>query len=150
MKSRRMAESAVYVLEKMSHGYKRLGRAYGGGFYDYPQDGEKELWPGLKVFARGAKKVSAEDMRDRLLYAQAIEAIRCLEEGVVDSIRDANIGSILGWGFPAYTGGAAQFVNHVGVQAFCTRAQELSARYGERFEPPRLLLQLAAQNKALS
>lgn len=144
-----MAESAVYVLEKMAHGYKRMGRAYGGGFYDYPSGAEKELWAGLKVFARGAKNVPLEDVKDRMLYAQAIETIRCLEEGVLESTRDANIGSIFGWGFPAYTGGTAQFVNHVGTQAFCKRADELAAKYGERFTPPKLLRFLASQNKPL-
>ncbi len=144
-----MAESAVYVLEKMSHGYKRMGRAYGGGFYEYPEGEEKRLWSGLKIFARGAKDVPLEDVKDRMLYAQAIETIRCLEEGVLESTRDANIGSIFGWGFPAYTGGTAQFVNHVGTKAFCDRADELAQRYGERFTPPKLLRFLAAQNKPL-
>jgi 3-hydroxyacyl-CoA dehydrogenase / enoyl-CoA hydratase / 3-hydroxybutyryl-CoA epimerase len=144
-----MPESAVYVLEKMSHGYKRMGRAFGGGFYDYPEAADKQLWPGLKIFARGAKSVPLEDVKDRLLYAQAIETIRCLEEGVLESTRDANIGSIFGWGFPAYTGGTAQFVNHVGTKAFCERADELAQKYGERFTPPRLLRFLAAQNKPL-
>lgn len=149
IKSKRMAESAVYVLEKMSHGYKRMGRAFGGGFYDYPEAADKQLWPGLKIFARGAKSVSLEDIKDRLLYAQAIETLRCLEEGVLESTRDANIGSIFGWGFPAYTGGTAQFVNHVGTKAFCERADDLAQKYGERFTPPRLLRFLAAQNKPL-
>ncbi|MGD9946632.1 MAG: hypothetical protein AB7S98_25740 [Burkholderiaceae bacterium] len=135
-----MPESAVYVLEKMAHGFKRMGRAHGGGFYDYPEDGEKSLWTGLKVFERRARPVSFDDVKDRLLYIQAIETVRCLQEGVVLSTRDANIGSIFGWGFPSYTGGAAQFINHVGVSAFVARARELASRYGERFEPPALLL----------
>ncbi len=149
IKSRRMAESAVYVLEKMSHGYRRMGRAYGAGFYEYPADGEKFLWPGLSAFAKGGKPVPLDDIRDRLLYAQAIETVRCLQEGVLTSTRDANIGSIFGWGFPAYTGGTAQFVNHVGTAAFVTRARELAQRYGERFEPPALLLKLVAECKPL-
>ncbi len=149
VKSRRMPESAVYVLEKMAHGFKRMGRAHGGGFYDYPEDGEKSLWPGLKVFERGARPIPLEDMKDRLLYVQALETIRCLQEGVLQSTRDANIGSIFGWGFPAYTGGTAQFVNHVGVPAFVARARELAARYGERFEPPALLLKLLDEGKPL-
>ena len=129
----------MYVLEKMAHGYKRMGRAQGGGFYDYPAGEPKELWSGLKNFERRGRKVAPEDVRDRLLYAQAIESVRCLQEGVVESARDANIGSLLGWGFPAYTGGTVQFVNHVGVERFVERARELAAKYGERFAPPALL-----------
>lgn len=144
-----MAESAVYVLEKMAHGYRRMGRAYGGGFYEYPADGPKHLWEGLDTFKRGRKEVPLADVKDRMLYAQALEAVRCLQEGVVESTRDANIGSIFGWGFPAYTGGAAQFVNHVGVAAFVARANELAGKYGERFAPPKLLLDLAAAGKPL-
>jgi 3-hydroxyacyl-CoA dehydrogenase / enoyl-CoA hydratase / 3-hydroxybutyryl-CoA epimerase len=146
-KSKRMPEQAVYVLEKMSHGFKRMGRAYGAGFYDYPEGEAKVLWDGLSVFARGAKNVPLEDIKDRILYIQAIETIRCLEEGVLMSTRDANIGSIFGWGFPAYTGGTAQFVNHVGVAAFVTRAKELAAKYGERFNPPHLLEEHAKSGK---
>jgi len=149
VKSRRVPESAVYVLEKMAHGFKRMGRAYGGGFYDYPQDAEKALWPGLKVFERGGRAIPFEDVKDRMLYAQAIESVRCLEEGVLESTRDANIGSIFGWGFPAWTGGTIQFVNHVGVRAFVARARELAQRYGERFAPPASLLKHAEQDTPL-
>ena len=80
-KSKRMPEQAVYVLEKMSHGFKRMGRSYGGGFYDYPEGQPKELWEGLSVFARNAKEVPLGDVRDRLLFIQALETLRCMEEG---------------------------------------------------------------------
>ncbi|MBX3590235.1 MAG: enoyl-CoA hydratase/isomerase family protein [Burkholderiaceae bacterium] len=149
VKSRRVPESAVYVLEKMAHGFKRMGRAYGGGFYDYPQDGEKSLWSGLKVFERGGRAIPFEDVKDRMLYAQAIETVRCIEEGVLESTRDANIGAIFGWGFPAWTGGTVQFVNHVGVRAFVARARELAQRYGERFAPPTSLLEHAERGTPL-
>ncbi|MBM3408544.1 MAG: hypothetical protein FJY25_14700 [Betaproteobacteria bacterium] len=143
-----MPESAVYVLEKMSHGYKRLGRAWGAGFYDYPADGPKTLWSGLSVFARGAKRQpSLDDIRDRLLTIQALETLRCIDEGVLESVRDANIGSILGWGFPAWTGGAIQYINHVGLQRFTERAAALAAQYGERFQPPESLLARAREGK---
>ena len=148
VKSKRMPESAVYVLEKMSHGYKRMGRAYGAGFYDYSVDG-KTLWSGLKTFERGAKNISLTDAKDRMLYAQAIETVRCLEEGVLESTRDANIGSMMGWGFPAWTGGCAQYVNHVGIQAFVKRADELAAKYGERFTVPAKLRKLSETNTPL-
>ena len=80
-----------------------------------------------------------EELKDRILYRQAIETIRCLEEKVLETAHDANIGSIFGIGFPAWTGGALQFVNHVGVAKFLQRAEELAAKHGERFAPPPLL-----------
>ncbi len=140
---RSIPEAAVYVLEKMAHGYRRTGRAYGGGFYEYPSGGEKFLWPGLQAFERAKRAVPIEDVRDRLLYVQALETIRCLEDGVVQTARDANIGSILGWGFPAWTGGTLRFVDHVGAAHFAQRARELARDYGERFVPPALLVRHA-------
>ncbi len=148
IKSERMPESAVYVLEKMSHGYKRMGRAHGAGFYDYSSEG-KSLWSGLKTFERGGKVIAMADAKDRMLYAQALETIRCMDEGVLESTRDANIGSIFGWGFPAYTGGTAQFINHVGVANFVKRSDELTALYGARFTPTQSLRDLASQGKKL-
>ena len=148
-KSRRVPESAVYVLEKMAHGFRRMGRAYGGGFYEYPEHGEKALWPGLRAFERGGRSIPFEDIKDRMLYVQAIETIRCLQEGVLESTRDANIGSIFGWGFPAWSGGTIQFVNHVGARAFAVRARELAQRYGERFVPPEMLATHAARGTPL-
>lgn len=148
-KSRRIPESAVYVLEKMAHGFKRMGRAYGGGFYEYPEGSEKTLWPGLKVFERGARAIAPGDVADRLLYVQAIEAVRCLEEGVLASPRDANIGALFGWGFPAWTGGPIQYINHVGIERFVVRAQELAQRHGVRFAPPALLLRHASEHRPL-
>lgn len=145
--SPRMPESAVYVLEKMAHGFQRMGRASGGGFYEYAAGAEKSLWPGLDAFARGRRKVTPDDVRDRMLYVQSIETVRCLQEGIVDSARDANIGSIFGWGFPPWTGGTLQFVNHVGVRRFTERAEELARQYGERFAPPPLLVQRAASGE---
>jgi len=134
-----MPETAVYVLEKMAHGYRRMGRAYGGGFYDYPADAEKSLWPGLQAFERARNRLAIDDVRDRLLYVQSLETIRCLEEGIVESARDANIGSIFGWGFPAWTGGTLRFVDHVGARRFTERARELAQSCGKRFAPPALL-----------
>ncbi len=149
VKSKRMPEDAVYVLEKMSHGYKRMGRAYGGGFYEYPEGQEKHLWEGLKTFVRASKNVPHEDIRDRMLYIQALETLRCMQEGVVESTRDANIGSIFGWGFPPYTGGTAQFVNHIGVAKFVERSKQLAAKYGERFTPPAILLKHAQDGTSI-
>ncbi len=148
-KSRRIPETAVYVLEKMAHGYRRMGRAHGGGFYEYPAEGEKFLWAGLQAFERARSAVPVQDVRDRLLYVQALETIRCLEQGIVETARDANIGSIFGWGFPAWTGGTLRFVDHVGAQRFVERARELARNYGERFEPPALLVDRAENGEPL-
>ncbi|MET3473432.1 3-hydroxyacyl-CoA dehydrogenase/enoyl-CoA hydratase/3-hydroxybutyryl-CoA epimerase [Novosphingobium sp. 1529] len=111
----------------------RGGRAYGGGFYDYHPDGTKTLWDGLGQFAERGAGVTLEEAKDRLLYRQAIEALRCLEEGVVLSENEANLGSIMAIGFPAHTGGAIQFIRGVGRDAFLARADALAKRWGERF-----------------
>ena len=131
-----MTEDAIYVLEKMAHGFNRMGREAGRGFYDY-EDGEApELWSGLKVFERRRVTIPSEDIRDRLLFRLALESMRCVEEGVVGSAADANLSSILGAGFPQPTGGAIAFAQRMGAAAFEARARELAERYGERFAPP--------------
>ena len=138
------------VIVKMVKELNRPGRAAGGGFYDYPKDGRKALWPELaKVFGRKDVAWDIEEMKDRILYRQAIETARCLEEGVLTTAHDANIGSIYGIGFPAWTGGAAQFINSVGAAKFVARADELAKKHGERFAPPKLLRDKAAKGEAL-
>ena len=138
------------VIVKMVKELDRPGRAAGGGFYEYPKEGKKYLWPGLaRIFGKPGVKWDLEEMKDRILYRQAIETARCLEEGVLTTAHDANIGSIFGIGFPAWTGGAAQFINHVGVARFVARADELANKYGERFAPPKLLRDKAAKGEAL-
>jgi len=128
------------VIVKMATELNRPGRAAGGGFYEYPKEGRKFLWPGLaKMFGRDGVKFDVEEMKDRFLYRQAIETARCLEEGVLTTAHDANIGSIYGNGFPAWTGGALQFINYVGAAKFVVRADALAKKFGERFAPPRLL-----------
>jgi 3-hydroxyacyl-CoA dehydrogenase/enoyl-CoA hydratase/3-hydroxybutyryl-CoA epimerase len=139
------------VIVKMVKELNRPGRAAGGGFYDYPKDGKKTLWPELaKVFGSKDAGWDVEEMKDRILYRQAIETARCLEEGVLTTTHDANIGSIYGIGFPAWTGGAAQFINYVGVKQFVARADALAKKHGARFEPPKLLRDKAAKGEALS
>ena len=135
------------VVEKMVSELNRPGRAGGGGFYEYPANGKKHLWEGLAGHfpQRGSADVPFQDMKDRILYVQALESVRCLEEGVLESTRDANVGSILGIGFPRWTGGVLQFINQVGLDSFIERARELAARYGSRFEPPALLLRMAQE-----
>lgn len=111
----------------------RGGRHYGGGFYDYAADGTKSLWPGLSQFAKGNGGVSMQDAIDRLLYRQAIETLRCLDENVLRTEFEADLGGVLAIGFPAHTGGAIRFIRTIGVDAFAARAAELAEAYGERF-----------------
>jgi 3-hydroxyacyl-CoA dehydrogenase/enoyl-CoA hydratase/3-hydroxybutyryl-CoA epimerase len=139
---------AFAVIDLLLNEYKRPGKAAGGGFYDYPAAGQKHLWPELKSrFEKPDGQISPKDVRDRLLFVQAIETVRCVEEGVLMSTADANVGSIFGIGFAAWTGGALQFINQYGVQDFVARAQYLAAQYGERFNPPALLLEKAAKGE---
>jgi 3-hydroxyacyl-CoA dehydrogenase/enoyl-CoA hydratase/3-hydroxybutyryl-CoA epimerase len=139
------------VIHRMVKEFKRPGRAGGGGFYEYPKEGKKYLWPELaKIFGRKGAQWDFEELKERLLYRQAIETARCLEEGVLEHVHDGNIGSIFGIGFPAWAGGALQYVNHVGTKKFVKRAEELSKKVGPRFAPPKLLRDLAAKGKPLS
>jgi 3-hydroxyacyl-CoA dehydrogenase/enoyl-CoA hydratase/3-hydroxybutyryl-CoA epimerase len=132
------------VIERMANGLKRPGRAGGGGYYEYPEGAPKQLWAGLEAeFGQGTATIPLQDVRDRILYIQALESIRIMEEGVIEDTRDANIGSVLGIGFPRWTGGVLQFVNMVGLKKFAERAYELAQRYGDRFRPPALLLEKA-------
>ncbi|HXF45231.1 MAG TPA: 3-hydroxyacyl-CoA dehydrogenase NAD-binding domain-containing protein [Burkholderiaceae bacterium] len=128
------------VIERMVKEFKRAGRAAGGGFYDYPKDGPKRLWPELKrIFEKPGVAWSVAELKDRFLYRQAVEAARCLQEGVLTSEADGNIGSIFGIGFPAWTGGALQFIRSEGPAKFVARARELALQHGPRFEPPAIL-----------
>ncbi|WP_236208670.1 3-hydroxyacyl-CoA dehydrogenase NAD-binding domain-containing protein [Pseudomonas tohonis] len=139
---------AFAVIDLMVNEYKRPGKAAGGGFYEYPAGGKKHLWPELKArFEKADRQIPAQDVRDRILFIQAIETVRCVEEGVLLSTADANIGSIFGIGFAAWSGGALQFINQYGVQDFVARARYLAEQYGERFEPPALLLEKAAKGE---
>ena len=113
------------------------GRAAGAGFYDYPEEkgAKKRLWPELKnLFEKTGVAWDMQDLKDRLLYRQAIETARCLSENVLTTVHDANIGSIFGIGFPAWTGGALQFIYSKGIDTFCARADELAVRFGSGFE----------------
>ncbi|WP_319824639.1 3-hydroxyacyl-CoA dehydrogenase NAD-binding domain-containing protein [Thalassovita sp.] len=126
----------------------RGGRHYGGGFYDYASDGSKSLWSGLSQFARGNTDIPLQDAIDRLLYRQAIETLRCLNEGVLRTEVEANLGGIFAIGFPAHTGGAIQFIRGIGIDAFATRAAELADKYGERFALPGSAYDILRQKKA--
>ena len=125
------------VVEQMVRKHERPGRAGGAGFYEYPTEkgAKKFLWPELKgLFEKADTPWTITDLKDRLLYRQAVETARCLAEGVLTSVHEANIGSIFGIGFPAWTGGALQFVYGMGVDAFEQRCAELAGRFGAGFE----------------
>ena len=129
----------------------RAGKAAGGGFYTYPEGGKKHLWNGLaKEFPLAETQPPLADVKERLLFAMSVETLRCYEEQVLRSVRDANIGSIFGIGFPPWTGGALQYINQYGPAEFYRRAQELAELYGERFTPPQVLQQLAESGAQLT
>ena len=114
----------------------RRGRKDSAGFYDYHADGSKTLWPELSQFVVEDRDVSIEDAVDRLIYRQVIETLRCLDEGVLNTETEANIGSIFAIGFPPHTGGALQFIHGKTKDVFLARAAELAEKYGERFVVP--------------
>jgi 3-hydroxyacyl-CoA dehydrogenase / enoyl-CoA hydratase / 3-hydroxybutyryl-CoA epimerase len=131
-----IATPGELLVERMVKEFDRNGRAAGGGFYEYPQEkgAKKFLWPQLKtLFAPAGSEWNLQDLKDRLLYRQAVETARCLAEGVLTSVHDANVGSIFGIGFPGWTGGAMQFIYGTGVDAFLQRAAMLAGRYGPGF-----------------
>ena len=122
------------LIERMVRELGRPGRAGGGGFYDYPKGEPKRLWPELKrLFERDDAETDMDALKQRLLYRQSIETARCMAEGVLTSVHDANIGSIFGIGFPAWTGGAMQFIASEGIDRFLANADRLAARHGSRF-----------------
>ena len=106
------ATAGEMLVERMVKEFKRAGRAAGGGFYDYPEGQKKRLWPELKTrFEKPGVAWKLQDVKDRILYRQAVETARCLSEGVLTTVHDGNIGSIFGIGFPAWTGGVVQYIN---------------------------------------
>ncbi|MFN8033555.1 MAG: 3-hydroxyacyl-CoA dehydrogenase family protein, partial [Mycobacterium sp.] len=134
---------AEAVVEKMIE-IGRPSRLSGAGFYEYVDGKRTRLWPGLReTFKSGTSQPPLQDMIDRMLFAEALETQKCFDEGVINSTADANIGSIMGIGFPPWTGGAAQLIvgyPHGGKAGFVARAKELAAKYGDRFNPPASLL----------
>lgn len=131
------AGSGQLLVERMVKEFKRNGRAAGAGYYDYPADGPKRLWPGLKTHFQkpfDADPLQAQDaIKQRLLYRQAVETARCLQERVLTSSHDANIGSIFAIGFPAWTGGALQFVYSEGLDHFMANCAALASKHGPGF-----------------
>ncbi len=132
------------VADRLVDEFDRRGKSSGAGFYDYPADGPKQLWRGLwEHFGRPDVDVPLIDLQERMLFAMSLETVKCVAEGVLRSVPDANIGSIFGIGFPPLHGGALQYINAYGPSAFVARSRELAAAYGARFEPPALLVRKA-------
>jgi 3-hydroxyacyl-CoA dehydrogenase/enoyl-CoA hydratase/3-hydroxybutyryl-CoA epimerase len=147
------AEPGTAVIERMVDEFGRAGKAAGAGFYDYPAGAKKRLWPGLREhFAPvdgAGTEVPLADIEERYLFRMALETARCIDEGVIESAAAANIGSIMGIGFPPLYGGAVQFMQGYegpagrGLTGFVARARELAASYGDRFAPPSYVVDLA-------
>ncbi|MFX0578470.1 hypothetical protein [Nocardia nepalensis] len=150
---RRWVDSNAYPLvDAMVEEFDRPGRLEGRGFYEYDDQGNKVgLWSGLvEKYTRDDHGIPFADMQERMLFAEALDTVRCFEEGVLRTVPDANIGSIFGIGFPAWTGGVIQYINQYagGPAGFVARADELRGRYGDRFEVPESLRADAATGAA--
>ncbi|MCX5554431.1 3-hydroxyacyl-CoA dehydrogenase NAD-binding domain-containing protein [Streptomyces sp. NBC_00038] len=138
------------VIDRMIDDFDRTGRSSGAGFYEYADGRRVGLWPGLRQhFTVPEHEIPFRDMQERMLFAEAVDTVRCFDEGVLRSVPDANVGSILGIGFPAWTGGVIQYVNGYqgGLPGFVDRAYELAERYGDRFTPPRSLVTKAERGE---
>jgi 3-hydroxyacyl-CoA dehydrogenase / enoyl-CoA hydratase / 3-hydroxybutyryl-CoA epimerase len=151
------AHPSEQVIDRMLDEFDRPGKLEGRGFYEYADGKRSGLWPGLRdAFAvvSDPSSIDLRDLEERMLFAESLESVKCLDEGVIESVADANIGSILGIGFPGWTGGVLQYINGyqhpehgTGPAAFVARARELAERYGERFEPPASLVEKAERGE---
>ncbi|WCB92158.1 Fatty acid oxidation complex subunit alpha [Baekduia alba] len=145
---------AFTVIDKMlAEG--RAGRLRGAGFYNYEDGKRAGLWPGLRELfppVDDPSTIVLKDLEERMLFAEALETVKCRDEGVIESVADANIGSIFGIGFPAWSGGVLQYINGYegGVAGFVARARELAEQYGERFAPPASLVEKAEAGETYS
>ena len=141
------------LLEDMVEKQGRFGRKNGKGFYDYPQGQPKRLWPGLadivpKHLSREeVEAIDVEELKQRILVTQAVEAARTFEDKVVTDVREADVGSILGWGFAPFTGGTLSYIDMMGTKAFVELCRKLEQKHGHRFSPPKLLIDMAAKDE---
>ena len=141
------------VIDRMLDEFDRPGKLEGKGFYAYEDGKRTGLWPGLKEAFGGANHdIPFQDLEERMLFIEALESVKCLDEGVIESVADANIGSIMGIGFPGWSGGVLQYINGYegGLAGFVARARELAAAYGDRFEPPASLVEKAERGETYS
>jgi 3-hydroxyacyl-CoA dehydrogenase/enoyl-CoA hydratase/3-hydroxybutyryl-CoA epimerase len=133
----------------------RPGKLEGAGFYEYADGKRTGLWKGLREQyppVADPSSLSLKDLEERMLVIEALETVKCLDEGVIESVADANIGSIMGIGFPGWTGGVLQYINGYdgGLAGFVARARELADQYGERFDPPASLVEKAERGEIYS
>jgi 3-hydroxyacyl-CoA dehydrogenase/enoyl-CoA hydratase/3-hydroxybutyryl-CoA epimerase len=141
------------LLEDLVEKHGRLGRKNGKGFYDYPQGQPKRLWPGLsdllpKTLSRDAvDALDVGELKQRFLVVQAVEAARTFEEGVVTDVREADVGSIIGFGFAPYSGGTLSYIDMMGTKKFVALCEKFAKKYGERFKPPALLIEMAGKDE---
>ncbi|MFC9493675.1 3-hydroxyacyl-CoA dehydrogenase NAD-binding domain-containing protein [Streptomyces sp. NPDC056982] len=141
------------VIDRMVEEFDRPGRSGGAGFYEYVDGKRAGLWPGLREhFTKSGYEIPFKDMQERMLFSEALDTVRLLEEGVLTSVADANIGSIFGIGFPGWTGGVLQYINGYegGLPGFVARSRELAERYGERFRPTALLVEKAGKGETFT
>jgi 3-hydroxyacyl-CoA dehydrogenase/enoyl-CoA hydratase/3-hydroxybutyryl-CoA epimerase len=134
------------LLEEMVEKRGRLGRKNGKGFYDYPRSGPKKLWPGLVELQRSKldpARIDTHELKQRLLAIQALETARCVEEGVITDVREADVGSILGFGFAPFTGGTLSYIDMMGTKPFVELCKRLERSRGARFGPSKLLIEMA-------
>ena len=138
------------LVKKMVVDLGRVGKKAGKGFYDYPADGKKKLWPGLADLVGKSENpddLDVQELKNRFLYIQALEAARCFEEGVVTDVRDADVGAILGWGFAPWAGGPLSLIDMVGTKEFVEACDKLAQKYGPRFTPSKLLRDMASKGE---
>ncbi|WP_328542024.1 3-hydroxyacyl-CoA dehydrogenase NAD-binding domain-containing protein [Streptomyces sp. NBC_00371] len=141
------------VIDRMVEEFDRPGRSGGAGFYEYVDGKRAGLWPGLREhFTKSGYEIPFKDMQERMLFSETLDTVRLLEEGVLTSVADANIGSIFGIGFPGWTGGVLQYINGYegGLPGFVARSRELAERYGERFRPTALLVEKAGKGETFT
>jgi 3-hydroxyacyl-CoA dehydrogenase/enoyl-CoA hydratase/3-hydroxybutyryl-CoA epimerase len=138
------------LLEEMVEKRGRFGRKNGKGFYDYPASGPKKLWPGLADLQKrklDPEKIDVQELKNRLLAMQALETARCFEEKVLTDVREADVGSILGFGFAPFSGGTLSFIDMMGTKKFVELCRALEKKFGARFAPSKLLIELAEHNE---
>jgi len=135
------------IVKRMVTEFDRPGKKAGKGFYDYPEGGKKAVWSELSQHFPSNDDWNLDELKTRFLAIQANETARCVEEGVIEKVADANIGSIFGWGFAPWTGGTLQYINAVGVSAFVDQLNDLAGKYGERFSPAKILIEMQQAGK---
>ena len=144
-------QSQKALLTEMVEKQGRYGRKNGKGFYDYPATGPKKLWPGLADLQKtklAPETLDKQELKHRLLVVQALDTARCFEEGVLTDVREADVGSILGFGYAPYSGGTLSYIDMMGTKAFVALCEKLAQKYGERFKPNKLLIEMAAKGES--